>query len=208
MTPPPAPGVPSPRTVPAVTAPDDADVLRALREGDDRVVAEFVRGTTPLLLTLARRVVGDQAAAEDVVQDTWLVVLQGHGGFAGRSSLRTWVVGTMLNVARRRRARDRRLLPVPDPHLWGAVRAAPDPTLPEVVLLARELRGHVERAVVDLPGQQAAVVRLRDLLDLDADEVCQVLTLTPGNQRVLLHRGRSQVRRSLSGYLDTSAVSA
>lgn len=206
MTQPPAPGVPRPRSAPTGAAPGDEQVLRALREGDDVLVAEFVRRTTPLLLALARRVVQDQAAAEDVVQDTWLVVLQRHDGFAGRSSLSTWVVGTMLNVARRRRSRDGRLTPVPDAALWAG--AAPQEQLPEVVLLARELREQVERAVVDLPARQGAVVRLRDVLDLDADEVCRLLTLSPGNQRVLLHRGRSQVRRALSAYLDTSAVPA
>lgn len=200
----PAPG---PRSAPAGMAPRDEEVLRALREGDDRVVADFVRRTTPLLLTLARRVVGDRAAAEDVVQDTWLVVLQRHEGFAGRSSLRTWVVGTMLNVARRRRSRDGRLVPVPDPHLWGPVPAAEE-LLPEAALLAQELHELVERAMVDLPGRQREVVRLRDLLDLDADEVCRVLTLSPGNQRVLLHRGRAHVRRSLTRYLDEPAVPA
>lgn len=186
----------------------DAAVLQALRDGDERVFADFVRRTTPLLLTLARRVVADTAAAEDVVQDTWLVVLQRHQSFARRSSLRTWVVGTMLNIARRRRERDRLLVPVDDPATLGSAPTRSQVPGPELAVLEREFMQEVDRALMALPEVQRQVVHLRVVLDLDAAEVCRLLALSAGNQRVLLHRGRVQVRKGLHGYVDGQDVPA
>jgi RNA polymerase sigma-70 factor (ECF subfamily) len=55
----------------------------------------------------------------------------------------------------------------------------------------------LQRALAELPARQRAVVELRDVHGLDAQEVCQVLDLTPANQRVLLHRARARLRAAL-----------
>ena len=72
--------------------------------------------------------------------------------------------------------------------------AVPVDTDPEPALLAREFRDVLAAALGELPERQRAVVELRDVHGLDAQEVCELLDLTPANQRVLLHRGRARLR--------------
>ena len=64
-------------------------------------------------------------------------------------------------------------------------------------LLAERLGGTLGLALKRLPARQRAVVLLRDVDGLHSDEVCDVLEISEGNQRVLLHRGRSQLRQAL-----------
>jgi DNA-directed RNA polymerase specialized sigma24 family protein len=73
-------------------------------------------------------------------------------------------------------------------------------------LLSRETRAEVERAVELLPSARRAVIVLRDVEGMTAAETCELLGLTEGNQRVLLHRARSKVRRALERYLDEAQV--
>jgi RNA polymerase sigma-70 factor (ECF subfamily) len=91
----------------------------------------------------------------------------------------------------------------PYPGHWLLKPSADD--LPEERLLAGELDDVVRSALRRLPPAQSEVVRLRDVDGLGSEEVCQLLNLTEGNQRVLLHRGRSRIRAALEGYLSTRA---
>lgn len=72
---------------------------------------------------------------------------------------------------------------------------------PDAVLDMRETLDVVERAVVALPENQRRVVLLRDVEDLAATDVCNILAITETNQRVLLHRGRARIRRALDQYM-------
>src|SRR3954452_2482829 len=87
----------------------DAELLARLRAGDERAFGEIVRAWSPLLLRVAGSFVTTHASAEECVQEAWLVVIRGLDGFEGRSRLRTWVVGIVVNIARRRAERDGRL---------------------------------------------------------------------------------------------------
>jgi RNA polymerase sigma-70 factor (ECF subfamily) len=78
--------------------------------------------------------------------------------------------------------------------------------VPEARLLARETRERVLAAVDDLPPAQRAVIMLRDLQGFDAPEVCELLHLSDGNQRILLHRARAKVRAALEAYFDEEAA--
>jgi RNA polymerase sigma-70 factor (ECF subfamily) len=204
---------------------DDASLVAALRRGDEAAFVELVEQYQSSLRRLARLYVGDSAAAEDVVQETWLGLLRGLDGFAGRAALKTWLFRILVNRARTRAARDGRTVPLSTlvgletdafepavdparfrpaddprwPGHWLLPPAADD--LPEQRLLAGELRERVRAAVASLPPAQRAVVTLRDIEGWTADEVCQLLKLSEANQRVLLHRGRSKVRAALEAYL-------
>ena len=154
-----------------------------------------------------------EAVAEEVVQDTWLAVVRGLDAFEERSSLKTWIFNILVNRARTRAVREARTVPFStlaaesegptvDPSRFGAddMWAAPPRRLatdPEHRLLAEELRGELLAAVGALPDGQRAVIALRDLVGLPSEEVCELLDLTPGNQRVLLHRARARVRTAL-----------
>ena len=200
-----------------VDAHDDA-LLKALREGNEQLFSELVARWSGVMLRLALAHVARRAVAEEVVQDAWLTVLRSLDRFEGRSSLRTWVLGIVINVARSRGRAERRSAPVlPEaggpaidparflppnharwPHHW-ALEPAPWPT-PEEDLLASETRKVILDAIDALPPTQREVLVLRDLEGVPSADVCHILGLTDTNQRVLLHRARSRVRSALERY--------
>jgi RNA polymerase sigma-70 factor (ECF subfamily) len=201
------------------------DEVRALRAGDEVVFRRVVEREHATLVRVARAYVRDEATALDVVQETWLAAIRGLDGFEGRSSLRAWLTGILVNQARRRGVRDARVEPRAELSLggddlggWPADRFrgpgdrwpghwATTPTdwstLPEQRFTSAESVAAVHDAIDSLPARQRTVVLLRDVLGWTAVEVCDALDLTDGNERVLLHRGRSTVRRRLE-----AAVSA
>jgi len=192
----------------------DHELVQRLLRGDESAFRVLVRELQPLLLRLAQTVVRSAAVAEEVVQDTWLAVLLGLANFAGRSSLKTWIVRILFNRARTRAVREVRSLPLsaltadddPCPSLdafehdgsWrSAPSAFPEAASPELLLADAEGRALVEEAIAELPEQQRLVIELHDVAELDASEVCQLLNLSGANQRVLLHRARHKVRAAL-----------
>jgi len=191
---------------------DDRDLLARLRAGDESAFEALVTRHDGALRRVARTYVRTDAAADDVVQETWLGVVRGLDGFEGRSSLRTWIFSILVNRARTRAVRDARSLPFSsleeddrpavEPSAFaadGRWTSAP-PRLdgdPETGLLSAELREHLLRAVDALTGDQRTVITLRDLVGLSAAEVCDLLEIADGNQRVLLHRARARVREAL-----------
>ncbi|MFI7587311.1 RNA polymerase sigma factor [Spongisporangium articulatum] len=203
---------------------DDAQLVAALRRGEETAFAALVDRWSPAMLRIARTHVATWSAAEDTVQDTWLAVIGGLDGFEGRSSLRTWVFTILVNRARTRGTRDRRTVPWSslsdgdDPREAGSwvdaarFRGADDPypdhwtpsgkpvpwaETPEGSALSREAMSVLESALAALPERQQTVVRLRDVHDLTSAEVCELLDISAENQRVLLHRGRSRLRAVL-----------
>lgn len=216
---------PAPATA---TGPDEADLrlVQRLRAGDERAFDALVSRLSPGLLRVARTFVPTQAVAEEVVQETWLGVLRGIDRFECRSSLRTWIYRILTNRARTRGVAEHRTVPFatlaagevdaddpavdPDrflpadhervPYHWASPPRRWD-TSPEAALSHAETLKLVRETIAVLPPAQRAVVTLRDLEGLDSDEVCVILELTPGNQRVLLHRGRSKLRAVLEDHL-------
>ena len=206
-------------SIPAPSGPDGALVER-LRSGDGDAIAGLVGQWSNAMLRLALVYVRDRAAAEEVVQDSWIAVLDGIGRFEGRSSLKTWVFRIVANRAKTAALRERRSVPfsalgdsgedtagperfLPPDDAWaGHWAALPRPPAPEERLLAGEARERLRQAIEELPPSQQAVLSLRDVEGWSAEEVCNVLELSETNQRVLLHRARSKVRRALEPYLD------
>ena len=202
------------------SGPPDAALLAALRAGDAGAFESIVRDWSPGLLRAARGYVGTEASAQEAVQETWLAVIAGLDRFEGRSRLRTWVHGILANVARRRGVQDHRALPLsalsgngplvdparfrsPGEEWAGHWRdeAVPERFGPEASLLGAELRAMLLAALEMLPERQRQVVVLRDVEGLTTPEVAQVLELSEGNVRVLLHRGRMRLRQLLEDYL-------
>ena len=184
----------------------DGELLVRLRSGDERAFVSLVQRYQEQMLRLATSFVPNQAVAEEVVQDTWLALLRGLDGFEERSSLKTWLFSILVNQARTTGTREHRSVPVPDPEpavdpaRFDAGGSWADP--PEQWVEAAE--GRLEagkladrlRALMDeLPARQRQVVLLRDVDELTSEEVCSVLAISDGNQRVLLHRGRSRLRQ-------------
>jgi RNA polymerase sigma-70 factor (ECF subfamily) len=207
----------------AVLDAPDAEVVAALRRGDEAAFVALVGRHHAALRRVARRYVATDALADEVVQDTWVAVLKGLPRFEGRSSLKTWIFHILANIAKTRGARERRTVPfsglaaegddgpaVPPERFqgpddaWPAHWAAPPRPWedPERRLASLEARDRLRQAIEALPPVQQAVLTCRDVEGLEADEVCRLLDLTDGNQRVILHRARSRVRAALEDYLD------
>lgn len=195
---------------------EDPELVARLRAGDETAFSTIVAQWSPAMLRVARAHVRTHSSAEEVVQETWLGVLRSIGGFEGRARLRTWVFSILVNTARRRARLEASPHvelhePTVDPARFrddgdeypGHWRddGSPVDWGPEPALLAAEFRAALERALADLPDRQRAVVELRDVHGLDGDEVCELLDLTPANQRVLLHRGRARLRGVLEGVI-------
>ena len=221
-------------TAPALRRPalgeSDEELVAGLRRGDEQAFVTLVGRHQAALLRTARTFVRDRAVAEEVVQETWLAVLNGIARFEGRSSLKTWLFQILSNRARTRAVREQRSAPfsslagdgeaedavvdadrfLPDGHRWvGHWAAAPRDwsTLPEERLLGRESLACVREAIARLPARQARVIVLRDVEGFEAEEVCAALGITDGNQRILLHRARGAVRAALERHLDPEAPS-
>ncbi len=205
---------------------EEESLVDALRRGDDLAFVALLDRYQPSLIRLATVYVRDRAIAEEVVQETWMAVWRGLDAFEGRASLKTWLFRILLNRARTRAARESRSVPLssleacdadsfepavdparfrgPDDPRWpGHWLVAPSvDDLPEQRLLADELVENVRAAIAVLPSAQREVVTLRDVEDLPSEDVCGLLGLNEGNQRVLLHRGRSRIRAALEAYLE------
>lgn len=194
--------------------------MTALQAGDESAFVALVDRYGPTMLRVARLYVRSEVTAEDVVQETWLRVLESLDRFEGRSSLRTWILVILGNCARRRVERDGRTVPVaavepgeptvdgsrffPDGHprwagMWSTLVANWE-DIPDERLLAGEARERFTAAIAALPTRQAAVFTLRDVEGWSADEVCMLLALSAGNQRILLHRARARIRASVEEY--------
>jgi RNA polymerase sigma-70 factor (ECF subfamily) len=185
----------------------DAELVERLRKGDQAAFAALVDRYHSRLTRFARSFTARPELAEDIAQETWLGLLRGIDRFEGRASLRTWLFQICANRARTLAAREGRLVPVDptdpltptvDPARFGpdgAWSTAPVPW--DAAADDAELVERVRAAIARLPEAQQQVVTLRDVEGLAAAEVCRILELTEGNQRVLLHRGRARVRTIL-----------
>jgi RNA polymerase sigma-70 factor (ECF subfamily) len=196
----------------------DLELVQRLRARDEAAFMELVDRLTPSMRRVARMFVSSDAVADEVVQETWLGVLQGLGGYEGRASLRTWIFRILVNIAKTRGQRESRSVPFAtlvgddlDEPTWdpGAFNANGNWStlpfdwrgMPAERVAGRETLAVIGRAIEALPPMQAEVIRLRDVLGWSSDEVRNALDLTDTNQRVLLHRARTKVRAAVEEHL-------
>jgi RNA polymerase sigma-70 factor (ECF subfamily) len=204
-------------------------LIARLRQGDEAAFLGLLRDHGGTFRRIARLYASD-AVAEEVVQETWIAVIQGLDRFEGRSSLRTWMVTILVNIARNRGEREKRQIPF---SAFDDSAAGPEPAVdtdrfqgptgrfpggwisfperwdeqPEALYLSAEGVEAARRAIAALPPAQREVVTLRDVEGWPSDEVSAALGITPGNERVLLHRGRSRVRAMLESAMADALVS-
>jgi RNA polymerase sigma-70 factor (ECF subfamily) len=203
---------------------DDPAFMARLRAGDALAYRALIRRFHGSLVSVANSIIGSRAQAEEVVQDSWLAVFNGIGRFEGRSSLATWLFSIVLNRARTRAGRESRLVGLPGildgtqgseravdvtefqpdghwveaPRLWDEIN-------PERVVAGRQLWTHVQAAIERLPAGQRAVIVLRDMEGREAEEACALLGISAENQRVLLHRARGRIRKTIDALVDGTA---
>jgi RNA polymerase sigma-70 factor (ECF subfamily) len=207
---------------------DAKALVEAAKNGDEQAFATVVEKYHASMLRVARMFVKDDQTAEEIAQDTWIAVIEGIDRFEGRSSFRTWLFTILSNKAKTRAVRDGRIVPFSAiasadaasgedavdadnflgadheraPYHWSA---KPQPWTEDKVL-ADETVAHVHAAIDELPPTQREVIRLRDVEGWSPEEIAEVLEISPGNQRVLLHRARAKVRNAIEGYVDNDGV--
>ncbi|MCA9473234.1 MAG: sigma-70 family RNA polymerase sigma factor [Nitrospirales bacterium] len=208
----------------------DSELVQALRQGNDVAFKLLVDRYHARLHRLAQTYVRSEAVAEEVVQDTWLAVLEGIHRFEGRSSLKTWIFQILTNQAKTRGVRESRYVSFSsasttvhheedhaiEPELFHAAGALSgtwtvtpgiwEEHTPERVLLSREGLDHIHKAIHALPANLRQVIILRDIEGIDPEGICELLEITATNQRVLLHRARTKVRKALEHYLNDSST--
>ncbi|WP_447965174.1 RNA polymerase sigma factor [Nitrospira sp. Ecomares 2.1] len=216
---------PSPHTLHDTLKLDEPGLVRALQAGDEQVFAAVMDWYSGSLLRLALSFVPSRAVAEEVVQETWMGVFEGIHRFEGRSSFKTWLFRILTNRAKTRGIRESRYEPFGlsassgeiDEGLsledslfitegsrtghWKDPPNAWEPDTPERALLSKECRAAIETAIESLPATQRQVMTLRDIEGVSSEEICNILGISETNQRVLLHRARTKVRRELHPYV-------
>lgn len=199
---------------------DECELVAALRSGDEAAFLSLVTRHHRAMVRVARAYLPSDAAAEDAVQEAWLGVLKGIDGFEGRASLKSWMYRIAIYCAKSRGASDGRLVPLSSLEEDGEEGPAVDPDRfqPEGARYANnwsqppeewsdERLGTAEAAtfakaeIERLPVRQRMVMTLRDVDGLDSGEVCELLGISEGNQRVLLHRARARVRAAMEGHM-------
>ncbi len=208
-----------PQAPPDTEVRDDTELARLLVQGDRGAFAALVQRHGGRVLRLAQVFVRDRALAEEVVQDSWLSVLESIKGFEGRASFKTWLSRIVANRAKTVARRSGRMVPFSalgetgghepavDPERFDAREIWKDPPeawseeSPERLALRAETGAVLEAAIAELPPAQRAVITLRDLQGLETDEICNILDVTVSNQRVLLHRARARVRSALERHM-------
>ena len=207
-----------------VASADDLYLIEQLRNGNEDAYGALIDRYAAAMLRLAMVYVRVLAVAEEVVQETWMAVLEGLNRFEGRSSLKTWLFRILTNRAISRAQREGRSIPfssledidtdhtepavdpdqfLPAGHRWsGHWVSFPSSwqEMPEERLLSQETRAHLEEAINALPPGQREIIILRDVEGWTSVETCGFLGISEINQRVLLHRARSKVRIVLEKY--------
>jgi len=209
-----------------VASADDLYLIEQLRNGNEDAFVAMIDRYAPAMLRLAMVYVRAWAVAEEVVQETWVGILEGLGRFEGRSSLKTWMFRVLINCAKTRAQREGRSIPfssladidtdhaehavdpnrfLPVDHQWpGHWATFPSnwEEIPEDRILSQETYACINRAIEALPPKQREIITLRDIEGWEAEETCSFLGISEVNQRVLLHRARSKVRGVLEKYFE------
>jgi RNA polymerase sigma-70 factor (ECF subfamily) len=213
--------------MPEPTDDNEAELLAALRRRDESAFVDLVNRYQGTLVRMAMIYAGSRAVADEIVQDTWLGVIQGIDRFEGRAAFKTWLFRILVNRARTRGEREGRTIPFSaleheaeepaDPSVsperflgvdhpeWAHHWASPPEAWggsPEARVLQKETLEIVTRAIDALSSAQRQVITLRDVEGLCSEEVCNILEISETNQRVLLHRARSRVRAALEHHFD------
>jgi RNA polymerase sigma-70 factor, ECF subfamily len=202
----------------------EAALLARLKRGDEGAFDALVNQHHSTLIRMAMGYVADREVAEEVVQDTWMAVIESLNRFEGRSSLRTWICGILIHKAKDRGVREKRHMTFSafesyddgseeavDPSRfqqtgeWAGHWAFPpqpwDDQTPEKLLASQQAVNAMQRAIDALPTTLKEVLILRDVEGVDAKEVCELLKITETNLYVRLHRARERVRAEVETYL-------
>lgn len=187
----------------------EQDLLARLRGGDEAAFDQLVRAQTGRMLAVARNILHHEEDAADAVQDAFLQAFRGLARFQGGSTLGTWLHRIVVNAAlMRRRSQSRRsagsldaLLPQFDDSGHHAQSVSSWSPTAFDRLVSEESRGQLRGCLAELPDDYREIIELRDLQELDTEEVARVLQITAGAVKTRLHRARQALRTLLDRLL-------
>lgn len=198
---------------------EDSALVARLQTGDEAAFNILVDRYHGALVRVAMNYVADLSVAEEVVQEAWLGVVEGIGGFEGRSSLKSWLFSIVIHKAKDRGVREKRYVsmtlsdtddaeePAIDPARfrasgeWGLPPQQWDELTPERLVSSSQQLTLLQRAIAELPATLREVLVMRDLEEMDCKEICALLKITESNLYVRLHRARERVRAALEPQL-------
>ncbi len=198
---------------------NDSRLVAGLQAGDETAFNTAVDRYHGALVRVAMNYVADLSVAEEVVQEAWLGVLEGIGGFEGRSSLKSWLFSIVIHKAKDRGVREKRYISMTmsdtedadesavDPSRfrasgeWGLPPQQWDEITPERLLSSKEHLALLQRAIEELPDNLREVLVLRDIEEMDSKDICAQLKITESNLYVRLHRARERMRAALESHL-------
>ena len=183
----------------------DRVLLARIRAGDKSACAECIELHSPGLYRVALRILGDEAEAEDALQETFLNAFKSINSFDGRSGLNTWLYRIIYNAALMRIRRRRPTVSVDEPALGEEGGELPRQLfdwccLPEQDFDSSETRAQLEQAIGELPEKLKAVFVLRELEGLSTEATAEALDVSEEVVKTRLHRARLWLRERLSGY--------
>jgi len=194
-----------------------AALVDAMRAGNEAAFSQAVHRYTPAMLSAIRGLC-DPSTAEDVVQESWLIVIRAINGFEGRATLKTWLCSIAVNEARQRLRKKKREISESDidatsgPSLEGRFGAGGGWLFPPTAWAADTLEGLIERDslqhclekhIAALGEDQRSVLMLRDLQQMPFEEICNILQLSHSNTRVVLHRARQRIFTMVDHFMET-----
>ncbi len=184
-------------------------LVAGLKSGDEAAVETMVRTHSGAMLSVARRILNDDALAQDCVQEALINALRKIGDFQERSSLSSWlhriVVNQSLMKLRSRRSVTEvpvdEWLPIFDETACRIEAPWPHFATPDEIVERADLRDLVHQAINQLPESYRVVLQLRDIEELTTREVAEGLDLSEANVKVRLHRARAALKNLIEPVL-------
>jgi RNA polymerase sigma-70 factor, ECF subfamily len=187
-------------------------LVEDLRAGKEAAFEAVVRQLGGRMLAVARQVLGNDADAQDAVQDAFLTAFRSLDRFEGRSNLATWLHRIVVNAAlmklrSRRRHKEQPIEDFLPTYLPDGHQARPAPRWSESSLAAierDETRQAVRNCIDELPETHRSVLILRDIQELDTQTVAVMLEISTDAVKVRLHRARQALRTLLDSVFGAS----
>ena len=179
------------------------DFLTLLKCRDESAMQEFMTAHLPQIFRAARGAGLNEQNAEDVSQNTFITFIEKIGEFEGRSNVRTWLFGILyhkISETRRSSLREGQSDDIDDimesRFKTNGFWASP-PQDADKNTFNREIRVHLEECLDGVTTEQRMAFLLREVEEMDSDEICQTMKLSRSNLGVVLFRGRNKLRECL-----------
>ena len=186
---------------------EDAELVAQVQAGDEAAFTQLVRKYQQQVFNLILYYTGNKNEVEDLAQDVFVKVYTHLGNFETRATFRTWLYRITLNVcidhARRRKLR--RMLSLDGLSEWSRERLTFDlqaTDTPEAHAERRELDEHIRRSIARLPEDFRRVLVLRDLQELEYEEIAAITGWSLGTVKSRLFRARRRMQQFLRPYVE------